>query len=142
MPLSAYSDQTFFKLYMADIGLLRKMAGLSASSIFDAGSNYKEFKGALTENYVLCELMNTTHGVPFFWKSGNTAEVDFIIQSSADIVPIEVKSEINVRAKSLAEYRKKYSPRASVKTSMKPLSCGEVTCIPLYLIAELDRLIC
>ncbi|MHB8963397.1 MAG: DUF4143 domain-containing protein [Saccharofermentanales bacterium] len=116
-------------------------AGLSASSVFDAGNNYKEFKGALTENYVLCELMNAKHSVPFFWKSGNTAEVDFIIQSSADIVPIEVKSEINVRAKSLAEYRKKYNPRASVKTSMKPLSCGEVTCIPLYLIAELDRLI-
>lgn len=141
IPLSSYADQTFFKLYISDIGLLRKMAGLPASSIYTAGNDFKEFKGALTENYVLCELMNSRYDIPFFWKSKNIAEVDFIVQTSSDIIPVEVKSETNVRAKSLAEYRKKYDPRISVKTSMKPLSSGEVTSIPLYLISEIDRFI-
>ena len=140
IPLSSYSDDTSFKLYMADIGILRKLSKLPYEVILDATSNYKEFKGSLTENYVLCELVKSVDEALYYWSSGNTAEVDFILQSGSEIVPVEVKSERNVKARSLAEYRKKYSPKYSVKTSMKHETNGEeVLNIPLYLISSLER---
>ena len=93
----------------------------------------------MTENYVLGELVKNVNDTPYYWVSGNTAEVDFIIQTGANIVPIEVKSEKNVKARSLAEYRKKYQPKYAVKTSMKnDINGKEVLNIPLYLISSLD----
>ncbi|MDR3284764.1 MAG: AAA family ATPase [Treponema sp.] len=140
MPLSAYADSTFFKLYMADVGLLRKMSRLPASVILENTAAYKEFKGALTENFVLSELVTLYNTAPFYWKSGNTAEVDFIIQNEADIVPIEVKSARNDKAKSLGEYRKKYAPPLAVKTSLKNIApAGEVQNIPLYMLWQLKK---
>lgn len=141
MPLSAYADQTFFKLYMADIGLLRKMANLDASSILYGDEKYKEFKGALVENYVLCELTTLQNRVLYYWKSKNTAEVDFITQFANHIIPIEVKSEKNDRAKSLAVYRKLYEPEVSVITSMNSLGGVEVRTIPLWLVGKMGDLI-
>jgi predicted AAA+ superfamily ATPase len=138
LPLSAYADRTFFKLYMTDIGLLRKMSGLPASAVFEKTGAYKEFKGALTENYVLTELVNTYGTVPFYWKSDNTAEVDFVIQNNLDIVPIEVKAEQNTKAKSLAVYRQKYAPRLVVKTSMNN---GEGENVPLYRMWALKKML-
>lgn len=141
IPLSSYADDTWFKLYMADIGILRKLSKLPYEVILDATPNYKEFKGSLTENYVLCELVKSVDETLYYWSSGNTAEVDFILQSGSEIVPVEVKSERNVKARSLAEYRKKYTPKYSVKTSMKNETNGEeVLNIPLYLISALERL--
>lgn len=138
MPLSSYADDTAFKLYMADIGILRKLSKLPYEVILDATPNYKEFKGSLTENYVLCELIKSVDDSLYYWSSGNTAEVDFILQCASEIIPIEVKSERNVRARSLAEYKKKYSPKYAVKTSMKSETNGEeVLNIPLYLISAL-----
>lgn len=140
IPLSSYADDTSFKLYMADIGILRKLSKLPYEVILDATPNYKEFKGSLTENYVLCELVKSVAETLYYWSSGNTAEVDFILQSSSEIVPVEVKSERNVKARSLAEYRKKYTPKYSVKTSMKNETNGEeILNIPLYLISALER---
>ena len=140
IPLSSYADDTSFKLYMADIGILRKLSKLPYEVILDATPNYKEFKGSLTENYVLCELVKSVAETLYYWSSGNTAEVDFMLQSSSEIVPVEVKSERNVKARSLAEYRKKYTPKYSVKTSMKNETNGEeVLNIPLYLISALER---
>lgn len=140
IPLSSYADDTSFKLYMADIGILRKLSKLPYEVILDATPNYKEFKGSLTENYVLCELVKSVDETLYYWSSGNTAEVDFILQSGSEIVPVEVKSERNVKARSLAEYRKKYAPKYSVKTSMKNETNGEeVLNIPLYLISALER---
>lgn len=140
MPLSSYADDTSFKLYMADIGILRKLSKLPYEVILDATPNYKEFKGSLTENYVLCELVKSVDETLYYWSSGNTAEVDFILQSGSEIVPVEVKSERNVKARSLAEYRKKYTPKYSVKTSMKNETNGEeVLNIPLYMISALER---
>ena len=140
IPLSSYADDTSFKLYMADIGILRKLSKLPYEVILDATPNYKEFKGSLTENYVLCELVKSVDETLYYWSSGNTAEVDFILQSDSEIVPVEVKSERSVKARSLAEYRKKYMPRYSVKTSMKNDTNGEeVFNIPLYLISALER---
>ena len=139
MPLSSYEDQTFFKLYMSDVGLLRKMAGLPAAAILEKSDTFREFKGALTENYVLCELLHIMEQPPFFWRSGNTAEVDFVLQHELDIVPLEVKSERNDKAKSLMEYRKKYSPRIAVKTTMRNVGDGDVRKVPLYLLWQLEK---
>lgn len=134
IPLSAYSNQSYFKLYMSDIGLLRKMSRLPASSIFDESSHYTEFKGALTENYVLGELVNLHGEVPFYWKSENTAEVDFIAQFEEKIVPIEVKASTNVKARSLTLYRDKYKPEVSVRTSMLNMKKDDnLLSLPLYI---------
>lgn len=139
IPLSSYADDTAFKLYMSDVGILRKLSKLPYEVVLDATPHYREFKGSMTENYVLCELIQSVDDTAYYWSSGNTAEVDFIIQSGAEIVPIEVKSEKNVKARSLAEYRKKYEPRYAVKTSMKNEIGGEeVLNIPLYMISQLE----
>lgn len=142
MPLSSYADDTAFKLYMSDIGILRKLSKLPYEVILDATPHYREFKGSLTENFVLCELVKSVDESLYYWTSGNTAEVDFILQTGVEIVPIEVKSERNVKARSLGEYRKKYSPKYSVITSMKSEAKGEgVLNIPLYLISALSRFV-
>lgn len=142
MPMSSYAEPTVFKLYMADVGILRKLSKLPYEVILDASPSYVEFKGAMTENYVLCELIKSADKEPYYWNSGNSAEVDFVIQCGKDIVPIEVKSEKNVKAKSLAEYRKKYQPAISVKTSMRIETTGkEVLNIPLYLISSIKQTI-
>lgn len=140
IPLSAYSNASYFKLYMSDIGLLRRMSRLPASSIFEETSLYSEFKGALTENYVLGELVNLHGDVPYYWKSGNTAEVDFIAQFEDKIVPIEVKSSVNVKARSLGVYREKYKPEVSVRTSMLNLKKDEgLLNIPLYMLWSIEK---
>lgn len=142
MPLSAYKDDTAFKLYLADVGILRKLSRLPASVIIDSSPIYTEFKGALTENFVLNELVKSSDNDIYYWVSGNQAEVDFITQCGVNIVPIEVKAEKNVKARSLAEYRKKYEPEYSVKTSMKNDTSGkEVLNVPLYLISKLNQII-
>ncbi|HAH04916.1 MAG TPA: ATPase [Elusimicrobia bacterium] len=136
MPLSAYADPSYFKLYAPDVGLLRKMAGLPAEAVFQGPETYREFKGALTENFALTELLNADFDLPFYWRSSNTAEVDFVAQFNGRIVPIEVKAGRN-RARSLAEYRKKYSPEISVKTSLENVSGKEIKNIPLYMLWRL-----
>lgn len=140
IPLSSYADDTSFKLYMADVGILRKLSKLPYEVVLDATPHFREFKGSMTENYVLCEIVHSIDDAAYYWSSGNTAEVDFVIQSGADIVPIEVKSEKNVKARSLAEYRKKYEPKYAVKTSMKSETSGdEVLNIPLYMISQMEQ---
>ena len=137
IPLSSYADDTAFKLYMSDVGILRKLSKLPYEVVLDATPTYKEFKGSMTENYVLCELLKSVDDTAYYWSSGNTAEVDFIIQCGTEIVPVEVKSERNVKARSLGEYRKKYTPRYAVKTSMRHQTDGEeILNIPLYLISR------
>lgn len=142
IPLSAYSNQSYFKLYMSDIGLLRRIARLPAASIFEESTLYSEFKGSLTENYVLSELVNLHEDVPYYWKSGNTAEVDFIVQFEGKIVPIEVKASTNVKARSLGVYREKYKPELSVRTSMLNLKYDEgLLNIPLYMLWIIDKFV-
>ncbi|MDR1830915.1 MAG: DUF4143 domain-containing protein [Candidatus Fibromonas sp.] len=131
MPMSSYADFSYFKIYMADIGLLRRMSKLPAAAFLESCDIFKEFKGTVTENYVLCELVNKSGEVPFYWKSGNSAEVDFVIQSGMDIVPVEVKSSDNARVRSLAEYSKKYSPNRTVIASLRNVGGNHV---PLYLL--------
>jgi predicted AAA+ superfamily ATPase len=131
LPMSAYADFSHFKLYMADVGLLRRMSKLPAAAFLESSDIFKEFKGAVTENFALCELVNKNGDVPFYWKSGNAAEVDFVVQSGMDIVPVEVKSADNVRARSLAEYAKKYSPKRIAVASLKNAGGNHV---PLYML--------
>lgn len=141
IPLSSYSNSSHFKLYMADIGLLRRMSRLPAESIFEDSILFTEFKGALTENYVLTELITIDGDVPYYWKSSNTAEVDFVIQLGNKIVPIEVKASTNVKARSLSVYREKFQPEVAVKASMLNLKKNDdLLNIPLYMIWILKRL--
>jgi predicted AAA+ superfamily ATPase len=146
LPLAAYADQSFFKIYLADIGLLRKMSGLPAETLLgqDTGGPFKEFKGALTENYALCELVQAGGEVPFFWRSGNSAEVDFVIRHGGEIVPVEVKSGRNGRSKSLAEYLKRYAPRRAVKAGLNNFGrdqYGERQTVPLYMLWNIGNLL-
>jgi hypothetical protein len=142
MPLSAYSNQSYFKLYMSDIGLLRRMSRLPATSIFEESLLYSEFKGAITENFVLSELINLHGDVPYYWKSGNTAEVDFIAQFGGKIVPIEVKASTNVKSRSLGVYREKYNPEISIRTSMQNLKKDNgLVNIPLYMIWVIEKML-
>jgi predicted AAA+ superfamily ATPase len=139
VPLSAYADEAYFKVYLSDVGLLRKMAGLPAESILQKNHEYRQFKGAMAENYFLEEWMHRRDDMPFYWRSGNIAEVDFVVQHGADTIPVEVKSERNAKAKSLTEYRKKYNPGIAVKASMNNVSMGEVRHIPLYLLWQIEK---
>ncbi len=142
IPLSAYSNQSYFKLYLSDIGLLRKMSKLPAASIFEESNLYSEFKGAMSENYVLCELVNLHGDVPYYWTSGNTAEVDFIAQFEEKIVPVEVKASTNVKSRSLGVYCEKYKPAVSVRTSMLNLKKNDsLLSLPLYMFWAIEKLI-
>lgn len=126
MPLSAYGEPDAFKVYACDCGLLRKLANLPATVVTDAAANYTEFKGAMAENVVLQSIISLNEEqLPFYWTSGATAEVEFVMQWGTDIVPIEVKAENNVSGNSLSEYNKKYHPRLRVRFSMLNLQYNE-----------------
>lgn len=141
IPLSAYANSSYFKLYLTDVGLLRRMARLPASAVFEESTLYSEFKGAMAENYVLNELVHLCGDTPFYWKSGNTAEVDFIIQMENYIVPIEAKASWNVKSRSLSVYRTKYEPEIAVKVSLRNLKMDPgLLHLPLYLIWKLKTI--
>jgi len=142
LPLSAYDDLSSFKMYLPDVGLLRRMALLDPVAIVEGNRLFIEFKGALTENFVLSALIQQFEGFPSYWKSGNMAEVDFLIQYKNQIVPVEVKSEENVKSKSLAVYRKAYNPELSIRLSLRNLKFEEgLLNIPLFMVDYTERLI-
>lgn len=142
IPLSSYADDSAFKLYMADVGILRKLSKLPHNIILDSATGYKEFKGSLAENYVLGELVKNIDDTAYYWTSRNTAEVDFVVQCRDEIVPIEVKAQQHLKSHSLAEYRKKYAPKHAVKTSMLGVVSGEeIIKLPLYMICALKSCI-
>ena len=128
---------------MCDVGLLRRKAGVYPSVILlDNNEIYKEFKGAMAENFVLLELININSNVPYYWSSGNTAEVDFVWQLREKIIPFEVKSGTVLNSRSLSIYMDKYKPEIAVKTSMKNISLNDnIVNIPLYLLWNLDEYI-
>ena len=138
LPLSFCADATFFKVYLSDVGLLRRKSGVSHKTIMEDSDLYKNFKGAFTENYVLNELIK--QGIhPYFWRSGNTAELDFLFEEEDCIIPVEAKAEIHTRAKSYKQFCKKYKPKTGFKFSMKNVGDNDVEgtrtfSVPLYLI--------
>jgi predicted AAA+ superfamily ATPase len=143
IPLEGAADKTYFKVYMSDVGLLRAKSKISVRTILEESDLYVRYKGAFAENYVLNELKSLGKA-PFFWRSGNTAEVDFIYEEEGEIVPVEVKAADNTQAKSYKQFCKKYHPRKGLKLSRKNIAMNlcEATVtysIPLYLEWNIDR---
>lgn len=124
LPLEAYKEESAFKLYLNDVGLLRRIFRLSAATLMKENRLFTEFKGIISENYVLLSLLRQ-HQHPLYWSSGNQAEVEFVIEASGSVIPIEVKSQESVRAKSLAAFRKKYEPETAVRLSLRNLQYRE-----------------
>lgn len=122
IPLVAYDDVTTFKLFALDVGIIRKMAKLSPTAYTEGARLFTEFKGAITENYILQSLVAQFDDIPRYWTSGNTAEVDFVIQYENDILPIEVKSDENIKSRSLQLYHQKFNPKLRIRYSLKNLS--------------------
>ena len=119
MPLKAYTEFSAFKLYLLDVGLLAAMSELDAKSILSGNMIFVEFKGALTEQYVLQQLIAGTEFTPYYYsETKSEGEIDFLIQKGTNIVPIEVKAEENLKAKSLRVYCDKFKPQMAIRTSM------------------------
>lgn len=119
LPLKAYEDLKAFKLFLVDVGLLSCMVGLRQDVLLDGNELFKEFKGALTEQYVLQQLKTAKGLNVYYWTADRgTAEVDFVIDTGSDVIPIEVKAEQNLQAKSLKVYREKFQPKLAIRTSM------------------------
>ena len=142
LPLKAYADMKAFKLFLLDVGLLSCMTGLRQKTLLEGGEVFKEFKGALTEQYVMQELAAKKGiGVYYYTNERSSAEVDFLVDDGEDVIPVEVKAETNLMAKSLKYYTEKYSPRISVRSSMADYrEEGSLLNLPLYAISELKEM--
>lgn len=143
LPLKAYEDLKAFKLFVLDVGLLSCLTGLAQKTLLNGSELFREFKGALTEQYVLQQLVPLSGVTPYYWANDrNSAEIDFLIDKGADVVPIEVKAEINLQAKSLKTYRERFSPRIAVRTAMTDykLEDGLIN-LPLYAIGMIRELV-
>lgn len=145
LPIAAYDDLSAFKIYLCDVGLLRRLAQLSPSAFSEGNRLFTEFKGALSENYVLQALQNQFEVTPRYWSQTNPPyEVDFLIQYENDILPVEVKSETNLEGKSLRKYKELFSEQTKlrVRFSLANLKLDDdVLNIPLFLADKADTLI-
>ncbi|MCI9126069.1 MAG: ATP-binding protein [Eubacterium sp.] len=145
LPISAYDDLTAFKIYMSDVGVLRQLAQLAPTAFGEGNRLFTEFKGALSENYILESLTNQFEVLPRYWSMINPSyEVDFIIQRKNEIFPIEVKAEMNTTSKSLKKYKEKYGDKVKlrIRFSMDNLSLdNDMLNIPLFLADYTDKLI-
>lgn len=133
LPLFSYQDFSAFKLYLHDVGLLGAMAGLSSQTLLDGNALFTNFRGSLTEQYVLQELI-ATNLTPYYWTSDSgNAEVEFVVQGETAVFPIEAKAGINTKAKSLKTFRELFAPPYAIRTSLAPHQDGHATKdIPLY----------
>ena len=141
IPLKAYEDLRAFKLFIVDVGLLSCTAGLRQRTLLDGNDLFAEFKGALTEQYV-CQQLKTIDdlGVYYYTNDRGSCEVDFVIDTGERIVPVEVKAEVNLRAKSLKTYHEKFNPEISVRTSMADYKKEEwLVNLPLYAVEEICK---
>ena len=142
IPLKAYEDLKAFKLFIVDVGLLGCMTGLRQLTLLDVNDLFTEFKGALTEQYV-CQQLKTINdlNVYYYTNDRGSCEVDFIIDNGEQIVPVEVKAEVNLKAKSLKTYREKFNPEISVRTSMADYKKEEeLVNLPLYAVEKICAL--
>lgn len=138
IPLKAYEDLKAFKLFAVDVGLLSCMTGLRQGTLLDGNNLFTEFKGALTEQYV-CQQLKTLEdlNVYYYTNDKNSCEVDFVVDTGELIAPVEVKAEVNLKAKSLKTYQEKFSPKISVRTSMADFKKEDwLVNIPLYAIEQ------
>lgn len=145
LPMSAYDDIAAFKIYMVDVGLLRRLAQLAPTAFGEGNRLFTEFKGALTENFVLQTLLTQFEVIPRYWSQNNPPyEVDFLIQRENDIIPIEVKSETNIAGKSLRKFKELFPDQVKlrVRFSLNNLKLDDdVLNIPLFMADHADRLI-
>ncbi len=134
LPLIAYQDLSVFKLFLNDIGLLGAMAGLNIRTLIEGDVLFTEFKGALAEQYVMQQLRIVTERYIGYWTNErSTSEVDFIIQDEGEVIPIEVKSGVNLRSKSFRLFCEKYQPERAFRTSLASYKKEEwMVNIPLY----------
>lgn len=145
LPVSAYDDLSAFKIYLVDVGLLRRLAMLAPTAFGEGNRLFTEFKGALTENYVLQTLLIQFEVVPRYWSQSNPPyEIDFLIQRDNDIFPIEVKSETNTTSKSLKKFKELFGDKVKlrIRFSLDNLKLnGDMLNIPLFMADHTDRLI-
>jgi predicted AAA+ superfamily ATPase len=134
LPLKAYMDFDSFKIYMVDIGLLIAMTNLDSKVIIDGNRIFTEFKGALTEQYVLQQLISSIDAEPYYYSTPNSdGEIDFVLQGATSVIPLEVKAEENLKARSLRAFCDKYKPKYAIRTSMSDYREQDwMTNIPLY----------
>ena len=139
IPLRAYEDLKAFKLFVVDVGLLGCMAGLRQHTLLDGNDLFVGFKGALTEQYVCQQLKNIEDlDIYYYTNDRGSCEIDFVVDTGEKIVPVEVKAEVNLRAKSLKSYQEKFSPEISVRTSMADYKKEEwLVNLPLYAIDQI-----
>ena len=142
VPLSAYQDFNAFKLYLLDVGLLAAMTEIDEKTLLDGNEIFVEFKGSLTEQYVLCQLKQCTDLNVFYWTADTgTAEIDFITQIRGNNVPIEVKASENLQAKSLKTFVQKYNTEINVRTSMSNYRKEDwLINVPLYSIGNIEEI--
>lgn len=142
VPLSAYQDFNAFKLYLLDVGLLAAMAEIDEKTLLNGNEIFVEFKGSLTEQYVLCQLKQCTDLNVFYWTADTgTAEIDFITQIRGNNVPIEVKANENLQAKSLKTFVQKYNTEINVRTSMSNYRKEDwLINVPLYSIGNIEEI--
>lgn len=139
IPLKAYEDLKAFKLFIVDVGLLGCMTGLRQRTLLDGDDLFVEFKGALTEQYV-CQQLKTVEdlGIYYYTNNRGSCEIDFVVDNGEQIVPVEVKAETNLRAKSLKTYRERFEPELSVRTSMADYKKEDwLLNLPLYAIENI-----
>lgn len=142
LPLSAYDDLSAFKTYLLDVGLLRRLSLLDPIAVKEGNRLFTEFKGALTENFILQHLVARFEGTPRYWTSGNQAEVDFLLQVKNNIIPIEVKAEENVRGRSLTIYNQHYNPPVRLRYSLRNLKMDNgLLNIPLFMVDYTEKLL-
>jgi len=142
IPLRAYEDLKAFKLFAVDVGLLGCMAGLRQRTLLDGNNLFVEFKGALTEQYV-CQQLKTIEDLDIYYYTNErgSCEIDFVVDTSELIIPVEVKAEVNLRAKSLKTYLEKFSPEVSIRTSMADYKREEwLVNLPLYAINQITQI--
>lgn len=142
LPLKAYEDLKAFKLFILDVGLLSCMTGLRQKTLLEGNQLFKELKGALTEQYVLQQLAAIPSISTYYYTNErNSSEIDFVIDNGEEIIPIEVKAEVNLMAKSLKVYRDKFSPDHCIRTSMSDYKQEDwLLNLPLYAISEIKQI--
>ena len=142
IPLKAYEDLKAFKLFLVDVGLLGCMTGLRQRTLLEGNDLFVEFKGALTEQYV-CQQLKTIEdlGIYYYTNDRGSCEVDFVIDNGEQIIPVEVKAEINLKAKSLKTYCEKFQPEIAVRTSMADYKKEDwLINLPLYAVEEIRKI--
>lgn len=144
LPINGFEDPDVYKLFTLDVGLLGAQSGLDVKALINGNAIFTQYKGALTEQYVLQQLLYNENIKIHYWVPGTgSAEVDFVVQLNSKVIPIEVKAEENLKAKSLKSFNEKYAPKLSIRTSMSNFRAEEnLTNLPLYAISVLSKMDC